>query len=166
MILFSQAMNDTGGITILQQTIWAYGNDGNHYNDSINQPPNTAVPQNVANALHYSSDHLPIIALLKFENVIGVNNQKGIASVFSLEQNYPNPFNPNTIIRYELKTESYVKLDIYDVTGKFVSGLVNKKQRAGRYEINFSGEDMPSGVYIYRLSAGKFTQYRKMILLK
>ena len=86
--------------------------------------------------------------------------------MFSLEQNYPNPFNPNTIIRYELKTESYVKLDIYDVTGKFVSGLVNKKQRAGRYEINFSGEDMPSGVYIYRLSAGKFTQYRKMILLK
>jgi len=159
-------MNDTGGITILPQTIWAYGNDGNHYNDSINKPPNTAVPQNVANALHYSSDHLPVVALVMFENVNGVKTQSGIASVFNLGQNYPNPFNPNTIIRYDLKTESYVKLDIYDVTGKFISGLVNKKQKAGKYEIDFSGEGLPSGVYIYRLSAGRFTEYKKMIFLK
>jgi len=65
-----------------------------------------------------------------------------------------------------LKTESYVKLDIYDVTGKFISGLVNKKQKAGKYEIDFSGEGLPSGVYIYRLSAGRFTEYKKMIFLK
>ena len=166
MILYSQALNDTGGITILPQTMSAYGNDGNHYNDSINQPPNTAVPQNVANALHYSSDHLPIVALFKFENVIGVKNQNEIASVFNLEQNYPNPFNPNTIIRYELKTESFVKLDVYNITGKLISNLVNKKQRAGEYEVDFSGEGLPSGVYIYRLSTGKFTEYKKMILLK
>ena len=166
MILYSQALNDTGGITILPQTMSAYGNDGNHYNDSINQPPNTAVPQNVANALHYSSDHLPIVALFKFENVIGVKNQNEIASVFNLEQNYPNPFNPNTIIRYELKTESFVKLDVYNITGKLISNLVNKKQRAGEYDVDFSGEGLPSGVYIYRLSTGKFTEYKKMILLK
>ena len=166
MILYSQALNDTGGITILPQTMSAYGNDGNHYNDSINQPPNTAVPQNVANALHYSSDHLPIVALFKFENVIGVKNQNEIASVFNLEQNYPNPFNPNTIIRYELKTESFVKLDVYNITGKLISNLVNKKQRAGEYEVDFSGEGLPSGVYIYRLSTGKYTEYKKMILLK
>ena len=166
MILYSQALNDTGGITILPQTMSAYGNDGNHYNDSINQPPNTAVPQNVANALHYSSDHLPIVALFKFENVIGVKNQNEIASVFNLEQNYPNPFNPNTIIRYELKTESFVKLNVYNITGKLISNLVNKKQGAGEYEVDFSGEGLPSGVYIYRLSTGKFTEYKKMILLK
>ena len=166
MILYSQALNDTGGITILPQTMSAYGNDGNHYNDSINQPPNTAVPQNVANALHYSSDHLPIVALFKFENVIGVKNQNEIASVFNLEQNYPNPFNPNTIIRYELKTESFVKLDVYNITGKLISNLVNKKQRAGEYDVDFSGEGLPSGVYIYRLSTGKYTEYKKMILLK
>ena len=166
MILYSQALNDTGGITILPQTMSAYGNDGNHYNDSINQPPNTAVPQNVANALHYSSDHLPIVALFKFENVIGVKNQNEIASVFNLEQNYPNPFNPNTIIRYELKTESFIKLNVYNITGKLISNLVNKKQRAGEYEVDFSGEGLPSGVYIYRLSTGKYTEYKKMILLK
>jgi endonuclease/exonuclease/phosphatase family metal-dependent hydrolase len=166
MILYSQAINDSGGVTILPQTILAYGNDGNHYNDSINQPPNIAVPQNVANALHYSSDHLPIVALFKFENFIGIKNQSRIASVFNLEQNYPNPFNPNTIIKYELKTESYVKLDIYDITGKLISELVNKKQRAGKYEVDFSGDGLPSGVYIYRLNAGKFTEYKKMILLK
>ena len=166
MILYSRAINDTGGITILPQTMLAYGNDGNHYNDSINQPPNTAVPQNVANALHYSSDHLPIVALFKFENIIGVKNQSQIASVFKLEQNYPNPFNPNTIIRYELKTESFVKLDVYDITGKLISSLVNKKQRAGKYEAVFSGDGLPSGVYVYRLSTGKFTEYKKMILLK
>lgn len=166
MILFSQAINDTGGITILPQTMLAFGNDGNHYNDSINRPPNNAVPQNVANALHYSSDHLPIIALFKFENVIGIKNQSRIATVFKLEQNYPNPFNPNTIISYELKTESYVTLDVYDITGKFISNLVNKKQISGKYDVDFSGVGLPSGVYIYRLSAGKFTEYKKMILLK
>ncbi len=94
MILYSKGINDPGGITLIPNSVIAYGNDGNHYNDSINKPPNNAVPQNIANALHYSADHLPVIALVKFENVISVNNQNEIAARFKLYQNYPNPFNP------------------------------------------------------------------------
>ncbi len=67
MILMSQAVMDAGGITFTPGTYIAFGNDGNHYNDSINKPPNTAVGQQVANALHYASDHLPVIAGFSFE---------------------------------------------------------------------------------------------------
>lgn len=66
MILMSQAIVNSGGITYVPGTYHAYGNDGNHFNDSINQPPNTAVGQLVANALHYATDHLPVIASFSF----------------------------------------------------------------------------------------------------
>ena len=62
----SQAIVNSGGITYVPGTYHAYGNDGNHFNDSINQPPNTAVGQLVANALHYATDHLPVIASFSF----------------------------------------------------------------------------------------------------
>lgn len=67
MILFSQAVIDSGKIFFVPGSFISYGNDGNHYNDSINKPPNTVVSQQVADALHYSSDHIPIIATIKFE---------------------------------------------------------------------------------------------------
>lgn len=166
MILYSQALNDPGGVTFIPGSIIAYGNDGNHYNDSINKPPNNAVPQNVADGLHYSSDHLPVTALLKFENVNAVNNQTEISSNYSLYQNYPNPFNPITIISYELRVTSIVVLNIYDISGKLVKNLVNKKQSAGKYEAAFSGDELPSGVYVYQLRAGNTSETKKMILLK
>lgn len=70
MILMSQAVWDSGGITFIPNTYFAYGNDGNHYNDSINSPPNSAVGQVIADALHYSSDHLPVIATFHFPSNI------------------------------------------------------------------------------------------------
>ncbi|MFN3695576.1 MAG: hypothetical protein ACK4UV_11255, partial [Ignavibacterium sp.] len=66
MILMSQAVMDSGGITFVPGSYYAYGNDGNHYNDSINSPPNTAVGQLIADALHYASDHLPVVASFTF----------------------------------------------------------------------------------------------------
>lgn len=66
MILMSQAVMDSGGITFVPGTYYAYGNDGNHYNDSVNRPPNTAVGQLIADALHYASDHLPVVASFSF----------------------------------------------------------------------------------------------------
>jgi len=67
MILFSPAVMDSGSVYYVPGSFINYGNDGNHYNDSINKPPNNAVSQQIADALHYSSDHIPIIATLKFE---------------------------------------------------------------------------------------------------
>ncbi len=66
MILYSEGIATPGGAHILQGSIVNVGNDGNHYNDSINAMPNTAVPSNVANAIHYAADHIPVTALLQF----------------------------------------------------------------------------------------------------
>ena len=68
MILMSPAVMEAGGITYVPGNYKAYGNDGNHYNDSINKMPNTAVTQQVANALHYASDHLPVYAAFSFSS--------------------------------------------------------------------------------------------------
>ena len=68
MILMSQAIINSGGITYLPGSYDVYGNDGIHYNDSINRPPNNAVGQLVANALHYATDHLPVIAAFTFDS--------------------------------------------------------------------------------------------------
>lgn len=70
MILMSQAVMDSGGITFIPGSYYAYGNDGNHYNDSINRPPNSVVSQQVADALHYATDHLPVVASFYFPSNI------------------------------------------------------------------------------------------------
>jgi len=85
---------------------------------------------------------------------------------FALYQNYPNPFNPATIIKYDLPNISDVSLIIYDILGRKVKELVNAKQQAGRYEIQFNASSLSSGVYIYQLVADKYISSKKMILLK
>jgi hypothetical protein len=90
----------------------------------------------------------------------------GIPTHFALEQNYPNPFNPKTGVRYQVPGVSEVKLVVYDVLGREVAVLVNEKKSPGTYEAHFDGSGLASGVYIYRMTAGTFTQTRKMVLLK
>jgi hypothetical protein len=91
-------------------------------------------------------------------------------------QNYPNPFNPNTIITYSVPVKSFVNITVYNIIGKEVVTLVDEEKSAGTYEVEFSAAggsssgkgnyNLPSGVYIYRLTAGSFTNSKKMILLK
>ncbi len=89
---------------------------------------------------------------------------------FALEQNYPNPFNPSTKIKYSLPTAEFVTLKIYDALGSEAATLVNKKQDAGSYEIEFDAASnfpsLASGVYLYTLKAGKYSQTKKMLLIK
>ncbi len=68
MILYSQTIAQPGGITYIEYSLWPVGNDGNHYKDSINAPPNSSVSQYIADCLHYASDHLPVISKFVFEN--------------------------------------------------------------------------------------------------
>jgi len=72
MILISQSISDEGGITYVMDSYTTYGNDGNHFNDSINAPPNTAVGQEIADAIHYASDHIPLFATFQFDDLIPV----------------------------------------------------------------------------------------------
>jgi len=83
-----------------------------------------------------------------------------------LYQNYPNPFNPKTIINYELGIRNFVSLKIYDVLGNEVAELVNEKQNAGSYSVEFDGSGIASGVYFYRLETNNFSEIKKMIFIK
>jgi photosystem II stability/assembly factor-like uncharacterized protein len=85
---------------------------------------------------------------------------------FVLEQNYPNPFNPSTSIHYQLPMDSHVSLVVYDILGQEVAVLVNERKRAGRYEVNFEATGLSSGVYLYRLNAGTYSETKKLVFLK
>lgn len=89
-----------------------------------------------------------------------------VPSGFSLHQNYPNPFNPSTIIEYGIPEYGFVKLKVYDVLGNEIKTLVSENLQAGKYEVDFSGENLPSGIYYYRLEANGFSVSKNMILVK
>ncbi len=99
-------------------------------------------------------------------NVIGISNNQIDLKDYKLNQNYPNPFNPNTTISYNLVKSSFVTLKIYNVLGKEVKTLVNEYQQSGINEINFNASELSSGVYFYRISAGEFSDLKKMMLIK
>ena len=83
-----------------------------------------------------------------------------------LKQNYPNPFNPATTINYALTEDAEVRLDVYDILGRLVTTLVNDRQKAGWHKVRFDGSAFSSGVYFYRLHAGKDFRLGKMTLIK
>ncbi len=85
---------------------------------------------------------------------------------FVLEQNYPNPFNPRTTIRYQIPEQSRVRLVVYDLLGRKISELVNRVAQPGSYAVSFDGSRIASGIYIYRLQAGRFLQAKRMMLLR
>jgi hypothetical protein len=102
-----------------------------------------------------------------------VHNPIGIVSLgtevpdkFSLQQNYPNPFNPVTNIKFDIAKTGFVKLAVYDVTGRQVAELVNASLSAGRYKYDFDASHMASGIYFYKLETPGFTDVKKMILVK
>ncbi|MGB9664211.1 MAG: YCF48-related protein, partial [Ignavibacteria bacterium] len=99
------------------------------------------------------------INLLKIKPITIVYN-------FALYQNYPNPFNPVTVIKFSIPEASNVKLALYDVLGRKVKELINAKLDAGIHSINFDGSELASGVYVYRLEAGKNVSFKKMMLMK
>jgi photosystem II stability/assembly factor-like uncharacterized protein len=85
---------------------------------------------------------------------------------YSLSQNYPNPFNPATKISFDLPKSGDVRLTVFDMLGREVTVLVSEKLNSGTYEVELDGTNYPSGVYFYRITAGEFTETKKMILLK
>jgi len=96
------------------------------------------------------------------------NAEAAAINQYSLSQNTPNPFNPSTQINYQLAANSFVTLKIYDVLGNEVATLVNEWKEAGSYNAQFttSGKQLASGMYFYTLTAGKFTDTKKFILMK
>jgi hypothetical protein len=95
-----------------------------------------------------------------------VQHDPATISEYRLHPNYPNPFNPTTTIAFDLVEAGHVSLRIYDVMGREVAVLVNGYVPAGRHREVFDAQDLPSGVYMYKLTSGGFTDMQKMVLLK
>lgn len=85
---------------------------------------------------------------------------------FSLSQNYPNPFNPSTKISFDIPSDEFVTIKIYDLNGKLIKLIVNEFKTAGYYNLNFDASQLPSGAFFYKLEAGNFSAVKKMILMK
>ena len=91
---------------------------------------------------------------------------KDIPPEFSLGLNYPNPFNPTTTICYGVSVSGSVRIVIYDILGREIAVLVNGPKAAGGHQVMFDGTGISSGVYICRMTAGRFAGYTKMVLAK
>ncbi len=104
--------------------------------------------------------------LIKFGELTSVDDENISPGAFSLSQNYPNPFNLSTEISYRLLKQSFISLKVYDVLGNEVATLVNEEKPAGKYEVEFNGEGLTSGIYFYQLRAENFIETKKMNLMK
>jgi hypothetical protein len=106
---------------------------------------------------------------IRFNNslLVGTENiSVNVPGKFNLYQNYPNPFNPSTKIKFDLPNNSVVKIIVYNILGKEMTTLVNRNMEAGTHEVEWNASEFSSGVYFVRLEAGKFSDIKKMILVK
>ena len=112
--------------------------------------------------------NMQMIRFLYSKNVTAIKGSGGgnHISDFRLLQNYPNPFNPSTTIRFTLPGREMVSLKVYDILGREVATLLNGELPAGDHRVQFEGQNLPSGVYFYRLRAGNFVKTRKMLLVR
>jgi hypothetical protein len=97
---------------------------------------------------------------------LGKEYLAGNNTEYKLIQNYPNPFNPSTKISYSIKEVGFVTLKVYDILGVEIATLVNEQKTAGIYEADFNAANLPSGMYVYKLQSGSFTDVKKMLLTK
>ena len=117
-----------------------------------------------AGKLQYRLKQIDFDGSYKYSDIIEL--QIDPPSEFVLQQNYPNPFNPSTTIRYEIPKSTFVILSIFDLQGREITSLVNQVQNTGYHEITFNVKNLSSGIYIYQIQAGEFSQIRKMLLIK
>ena len=121
-------------------------------NGDINCTPNISIPPQGS-------------AIFKADKLTDISENTEVHS-FILEQNYPNPFNPSTKINWQSPEANWQTLKVFDILGNEVVTLVNEYKSAGSYEIQFNAENLPSGVYFYKLQAGSFISVKKMLLLR
>ena len=89
-----------------------------------------------------------------------------ISKDYNLSQNYPNPFNPATLISFSIPNDEFVTLKIYDVLGSEIAQIINERRSAGTYQVEFNASSLNTGVYYYTLTAGSYTETKKMMLMK
>lgn len=106
----------------------------------------------------------PDLGAFESDFATAIETEEFAPAEFRLYQNYPNPFNPETAIKFKLPKSSFVTLKIFNLAGQEIAGLVEGFKVAGDHEVKWQSQDLPSGVYFYRLQAGNFSETKKLIL--
>ncbi len=99
-------------------------------------------------------------------SIDGTDSERNMARLYILSQNFPNPFNNQTAINYHIPQADFVTVEIYNVLGERISVLVNEFKQAGNYQVQWNASDISTGIYFYKLNAGKYLLIRKCLLLK
>ncbi|MCK4321756.1 T9SS type A sorting domain-containing protein [candidate division WOR-3 bacterium] len=166
-IFINFVMNDSSGIEYIEGSYRAYGNDGNHFNQSINDGVNDSVSVNVANALFYASDHLPVYADFLSLGSSGINDREII-----LEPSLSVDMIGLGVvkIRYELYKSNKVHIGIYNLLGQRVRSF-QRNENAGKHMIIWDGEDsnmkkLSTGIYFIRFKVEDYTAVRKLFLVR
>ncbi|MBI1938039.1 MAG: T9SS type A sorting domain-containing protein [Ignavibacteriales bacterium] len=133
-----------------------------YYVVAVDNSSKTSVPSTQVETSGISE----LLPKINEENYAEEKTAEEVVHEFRLYDNYPDPFNPATTIKYQLPEAGMVTLKVYDILGREVVELVNENKSAGYYEVNFDASRLTSGVYIYTITAGKFTESKKMILAK
>ncbi|MFH2048328.1 MAG: T9SS type A sorting domain-containing protein [bacterium] len=97
---------------------------------------------------------------------VAIDGERNIPTDFGISQNYPNPFNPVTTINYQLPEESHVIISIFNLRGQLVETLVSKSQPTGYYQVNWNASEVGTGMYLYRITAGDFTNVKRCVVMK
>ena len=168
-----------------QDTGWVVGGNGtilNTINGGANWNPQTSGTTMILESIHFVDNNTGWAVgengtILKTTtggvSFVEENEIDELPTDFILTQNYPNPFNPSTKIRYSIPQSSYVVIKVFDILGNEIETLANQEKPAGTYEITWYAENLPSGIYFYRLQAlptgrqaGSFVETKNMILLR
>jgi len=150
LILLSSAVDEPGRISYKTNSLTPFGNDGMHYQDSINQPPNTAVSQTVADALHCASDHLPVYAEFIFAPPIGVDE---IDAEFTSLKVFPNPSCEDVWVSIDLSKETALEFSIYDSMSRRIKhSHKNISSNSHRFKLATVGE-LPAGNYFLKVTS-------------
>jgi hypothetical protein len=166
--LFDSQANIIDSLTYGDKLPWATEADGNGATLELLHP---GLDNSIAINWSASNNHGSPGKINSVFTEVLQNENSILPSEFLLEQNYPNPFNPSTTISYSIPQNggfesSIVTLKIYDILGREIKTLVNEKQSAGNYQVQFDATKLTSGVYIYKLQSGKFIDSKKMLLLR
>lgn len=113
---------------------------------------------------YYRLKQIDMDGTVNYLNVVSVD--LGSPKSFLLEQNFPNPFNPSTTISWQSPESGLQTLKVYDMLGNEVATLLNEYKEAGKHSVEFNADNLPSGLYFYKLSVGNFSTVRKMLLMK
>jgi carboxypeptidase T len=113
-----------------------------------------------------STSSVPLNVTLRVTHPTAVREDEPIPTTFALLQNYPNPFNPSTTFSFDIPYPSFAVLTIYNILGQEVAVLVNEEMNPGRYRVTWDAIGLSSGVYVYKLQAGSFTDTKKLLLVR